>query len=146
MKRDFAVAVKAIVVRENKVLLLHRAAEEIKHSYMNKKEQWDLPGGGIHYFERSEEGLLREIKEETSLCVKIIKPFKLFDMIKPHVHLCIFTYLCTYECGEVILSAEHDDYFWLTLEQVQQWDLPKWLKRDFTQVLTEIEKDNHMTL
>ena len=35
MKRDFAVAVKAIVVRENKVLLLHRSAEEIKHSYMN---------------------------------------------------------------------------------------------------------------
>ena len=37
-------------------------------------------------------------------------------------------------------SAEHDDYFWLTLEQVQQWDLPKWLKRDFTQVLAEMKK------
>ncbi|NDO47683.1 NUDIX domain-containing protein [Clostridium sp. MD294] len=140
MKRDFVVAVKAIIVRENKVLVLRRSEEEVKRSYVDRKEKWDLPGGGIHYFERSEEGLLREIKEETSLSVKIKKPFKLFDIIKPHIHLCIFTYVCDYEYGEVVLSAEHDSYFWLTLKQVQQWDLPKWLKRDFVNVLTEIER------
>lgn len=138
MKRDFAIAVKAIIVKENKVLLLHRSAEEIEHSYMNRRERWDLPGGGIHYFERSEEGLLREIKEETNLIVDIKAPFSLYDIIKPHIHLCIFTYVCAYQSGEVVLSAEHDAYYWLTLEELKQYDIPKWLRRDFTKVLTQM--------
>lgn len=139
MKRDFAVAVKAIIVRENKVLLLRRSVEEIEHSYMNRRERWDLPGGGVHYFERSEEGLLREIKEETDLIVDIKTPFSLYDIIKPHIHLCIFTYVCVYQSGEVVLSAEHDAYYWLTLEELNQYDIPKWLRRDFTKVLTQMQ-------
>lgn len=139
MKRDFAVAVKAIIVKGDKVLLLHRSAEEAEHSYMNRKEKWDLPGGGIHYFERSEDGLLREIKEETNLTVKIEKAFSLYDIIKPHIHLCIFTYVCVYQSGEVVLSTEHDAYYWLTLEQLEQYDIPKWLRRDFTKVLMEMQ-------
>lgn len=139
MKRDFAVAVKAIIIWEEKTLLLHRSPQEMESSYMNKKEKWDLPGGGIHYFEHSSEGLLREIKEETNLTVKIIKPLRLFDVIKPHIHLCIFTYICLYEKGDVKLSPEHDGYYWLTLEQMEGYDIPSWMKRDFKQAFLEME-------
>ena len=34
MKRDFAVAVKAIIIREEKALILHRSPQEIESSYM----------------------------------------------------------------------------------------------------------------
>ena len=139
MKRDFAVAVKAIIIREEKALILHRSPQEIESSYMNRREKWDMPGGGIHYFEHSSEGLIREIREETNLSVKIIKPLSLFDVIKPHIHLCIFTYVCLYEAGEVQLSAEHDRYLWLTLEQMSEYDIPNWMKRDFKQAFLEIE-------
>ena len=65
MKRDFAVAVKAVIIKENKALVLCRSKHEMECSYMNSHQKWDLPGGGLHFFEKAEEGLRREIREET---------------------------------------------------------------------------------
>lgn len=66
MKRDFAVAVKAVIIKENKALVLCRSKHEMECSYMNSHQKWDLPGGGLHFFEKAEEGLRREIREETT--------------------------------------------------------------------------------
>ena len=60
MKRDFAVAVKAVIIKENKALVLCRSKHEMECSYMNSHQKWDLPGGGLHFFEKAEEGLRRE--------------------------------------------------------------------------------------
>lgn len=137
IRRSFSVAAKAVIIREDKVLLLRRSKEEMESSYMNNHEQWDLPGGGIRYFEKAEEGLLREIDEETGLKVTILKPLCLFDAIKPYIHLCVFTYICCYEGGEVQLSEEHDRFYWLTLPEVEKENLPFWLKRDFKNAFAE---------
>ena len=64
MKRDFAVAVKAVIIKENKALVLCRSKDEMEGSFMNSYQKWDLPGGGLHFFEKAEEGLVREITEE----------------------------------------------------------------------------------
>ena len=69
MKRDFAVAVKAVIIKENKALVLCRSKREMECSYMNSHQKWDLPGGGLHFFEKAEEGLRREIREEADLRV-----------------------------------------------------------------------------
>ena len=130
MKKDFAVAVKAIIIKENKALVLSRSKKEMENSFMNSHQKWDLPGGGVHFYEKSEEGLLREIMEETALTVQVGVPLSLFDAIKQHIHLCIFTYLCRWEAGDVILSEEHDDFLWLTEKEVAESDLPHWIKRD----------------
>lgn len=130
IKRDFALAVKAIIKKDNQFLLLRRSKNEMERSTINPIV-WDLPGGGVRFFENAKDGLIREIIEETSLTVRIIKPLCLYDVIKPRIHLSIFTYLCRYEWGEVRLSSEHDWFQWLTLEQLQQMDIPKWMKRDF---------------
>ena len=74
MKRDFAVAVKAVIIKENKALVLCRSEHEMECSYMNSHQKWDLPGGGLHFFEKAEEGLRREIREETDLHVSIGPP------------------------------------------------------------------------
>ena len=87
MKRDFAVAVKAVIIKEKKALVLCRSKHEMECSYMNSHQKWDLPGGGLHFFEKAEEGLRREIREETDLHVSIGPPLSLFDAIKHHLHL-----------------------------------------------------------
>ena len=92
MHRDFAVAVKAVIVRGDEVLVLRRSKGEMAGSYMNKYQKWDLPGGGLHFYEKAEDGLLREIREETSLSVEIGRPVSMFDIIRHQIHLCIFTY------------------------------------------------------
>lgn len=120
MKRDFAVAVKAVIIKENKALVLCRSKHEMECSYMNSHQKWDLPGGGLHFFEKAEEGLRREIREETDLHVSIGPPLSLFDAIKHHIHLCIFTYACTWTGGEVRLSPEHEAFFWMTEEEMEE--------------------------
>ncbi|KXL52397.1 nucleoside triphosphatase NudI [Anaerotignum neopropionicum] len=143
MKRDFAVAVKAIIVKEERVLILTRSQDEMECSYMNSRQKWDLPGGGLHFYERSQEGLKREIKEETGLDVFVGEPVSLFDVIKNHIHLCIFTYVCRWKEGEVILSEEHEAFYWMTGEEVCQSELPNWMKRDLLRAFTR-EKEMHI--
>lgn len=140
MKRDFAVAVKAVILKENKALVLCRSKNEMEGSYMNSHQKWDLPGGGLHFFEKAEEGLLREIAEETGLAVEIGPPLSLFDVIKHHIHLCIFTYACRWKGGEVSLSDEHESYFWLTEAEMEESELPHWMKRDISRAFRAMGK------
>lgn len=130
MKRDFAVAVKAVIVKEDKVLVLRRSRHEMECSYMNRNQKWDLPGGGLHFYEKAEDGLKREVREETSLDISILEPVSMFDVIRKQVHLCIFTYACRWEGGEVCLSEEHEDFIWMTENEIAQSSLPFWMKRD----------------
>lgn len=141
MKRDFAVAVKAVILKENKALVLCRSKHEMEGSYMNSHQKWDLPGGGLHFFEKAEEGLHREIMEETGLSVEIGQPLSLFDVIKHHIHLCIFTYACQWKKGEISLSEEHDAYFWLTEAEMEESELPHWMKRDIRRAFRTMQTE-----
>ena len=67
---------------------------------------------------------------ETQLTVEIGPPLSLFDAIKHHIHLCIFTYACRWTGGEVYLSPEHESYMWITQEEMEESELPHWMKRD----------------
>jgi len=50
----------AIIIREGKILLTKRNIEPYKG-------YWCLPGGHIDYFEKAEDAITREVKEETGL-------------------------------------------------------------------------------
>ncbi|MDD3570988.1 MAG: NUDIX domain-containing protein [Lachnospiraceae bacterium] len=138
MKRDFAFAVKAIIIKEDRFLVLHRSPEEIESSILNKHEAWDLPGGGVHFFETTERALFREVKEETSIKVRLIKLMNAYDAIRTALHLVILTYICQYTDGDVALSNEHDRFYWLTLNEMQEMNLPHWMIRDFRNATEEL--------
>ena len=53
------IRVSAIIVKNNKVLLIHRRKQG--------REYWVFPGGGIEKGETPEEAIIREVKEETGL-------------------------------------------------------------------------------
>lgn len=55
------VRVSAIIVKDNKILLIHRKK--------NGEEYWVFPGGGVEDTETVQEGIIREVKEETNLDV-----------------------------------------------------------------------------
>jgi hypothetical protein len=96
--------------------------------------------GGLHFYERAEDGLHREIREETGLEAAIGPPVSLFDVIKYHIHLCIFTYACRWLEGEVRLSGEHEAFYWLTEDEAEESDLPSWLKRDIHRAFAAVGK------
>ena len=137
MKRDFALTVKAIIIREDKFLVLRRSVDEIKYSYMNKREVWDLPGGGVKFYETAEHGLFREIHEETGIKVCLKKVLNIYDAIKSNIHMTIITYVCEYLDGEIKLSDEHEAYYWLNINEMEEMKLPHWMIRDFRTVYDE---------
>ena len=135
MKNSFALAAKAIIFRDGKFLVLHRSKKEMESSKLNKKEAWDLPGGGVKFFETVQTALTREIWEETGLKTETKDIFSCYDIITNGVHLSILTYLCCYKSGEVALSSEHDAFYWLSVEEMEDMNIPKWMIRDFKKAL-----------
>ena len=66
------VAIKAFIVHNGKVLLIKESTSYTDGSHAGK---FGVVGGRVEPGEQFEESLLREIKEETGLNVKIGRPF-----------------------------------------------------------------------
>ena len=131
MKHNFALAVKAIIIKDDKILVLYRSKKEMAKSMVNKRESCDLPGGGVRFYETSIEGLNTEVYEETRLKVKVLDLFSFYDVLRPNLHLSLVTYLCEYESGELSLSWEHDRHEWIGKDDIDSSSMPEWMKRDF---------------
>ena len=71
--------VGAIIIRDNKILLIKR--------FNNGEKYWVVPGGGVEDKETDEQALIREVIEETSINPKsfrlIVEPIKDGD----HYHI-----------------------------------------------------------
>lgn len=67
MRHEFFVSVEAVVVHDDKVLLIRRRPES--RAYANT---WALPGGHLEHGESPAEAALRELKEETNVDGKIV--------------------------------------------------------------------------
>ncbi len=109
-------AVKAFIVHEGKILLLQ---ESTQYEDGTNAGKWDVPGGRVNPGEKWDEGLLREIKEETGLDVNIGKPFAMGEW-RPAPRGEQWQVIATFvECtpvGEatVVLSQDHSAYQWLS--------------------------------
>jgi len=81
---------------------------------------WAPPGGHLFQDEDPRTGLLREIKEETGLEVKILVPVDIwFQKWKDHYLLSI-DFLVEPIAGHVQLSHEHSEYKWVSLEELER--------------------------
>ena len=69
------VRVAALIVDDGRVVVVrHRAGDATYHL---------LPGGGVDYRETVGDALVREVLEETGLCVEIDRPILISDTIDP---------------------------------------------------------------
>jgi 8-oxo-dGTP diphosphatase len=64
--RDRATTTDALIVKDNKILLIKRDINPSKGS-------WALPGGYVSFFESTEQACKREVKEETGMSVKKLR-------------------------------------------------------------------------
>jgi 8-oxo-dGTP diphosphatase len=112
------VAVKALIERDGKVLVLRESAEHPTNTHAG---EYDLPGGRIEPGEHLEDALLREVKEETGLDIEIGAPFFADESLpRPVVHgkelqvIKIF-FFCklSADAYEVTLSDENDEFAWI---------------------------------
>ncbi|MCL6480434.1 MAG: NUDIX domain-containing protein [Firmicutes bacterium] len=96
------VGVGGVVIRDDRALLIRRGSEPLKG-------QWSIPGGLLELGETLEEGVRRELREETGLNVRVLELIEVFERIfpepepgrspsahrpRPRYHYVILDYLC----------------------------------------------------
>lgn len=80
-----------ILDKQNKILLIHRNTKDLK--------QWELPGGKIEPGELPKQAVIRELKEELNIDVKIVKYMNFKEFEDNGVILKYHWYLCEIETG-----------------------------------------------
>lgn len=136
-------ATKAFIVFDGKILLLR---ESDKYEDGTNFGKYDVPGGRVNLGQRFDESLLREIKEETGLDVKIGKPFHV-DEWKPVVkseqwQITGIYFECFSESNEVNLSEDHDKCIWIDSKNYKNYNLIENLKPAFESYLNKWKMEN----
>ena len=122
-------ATKATIFHKEKVLILTKSSiEDVNPNTV------DIPGGRLEPGEMPHESLLREVKEETGLDIKIIKPARCWSFIvaEENFQLVGVTYYCKFLRGIEKLSDEHSNYVWIGPLQILKGDYPEWLKSEIS--------------
>lgn len=123
------IVLAAVMVKNNKILILQRNKNEDIFPNM-----WELPSGKRELLETSENALLREVKEETGLNVKIIMPFFVFDYqiekpeeIRDSTQI-NFLVKPINDC-KVKISSEHQNFAWIGEDEIDKHKLSRATKK-----------------
>lgn len=129
----FHITVKAIVIYHQKILILKR----IRPS-SDGLGFWELPGGGLEYGETPHQALIRELKEETNLDIKIIKPVYTFTAIRPDYQTVGIGFLAIPTNDHVKISDEHTEYRFVSSDELLNY-VDKKIYNDIITTLKEYE-------
>jgi ADP-ribose pyrophosphatase YjhB (NUDIX family) len=110
------VGIGGVVIDGGRALLIRRASEPLRG-------EWSIPGGMLELGETLEEGVARELLEETGLRVRVLDLIEVFEriipepaagepggkIIKPRYHFVIADYLCERISGDHAAASDVTD-------------------------------------
>ena len=96
-KYDFNIRVTGVLIENNKILLVKQN--------VNDKRNWSLPGGKLEQGETIEQGIIREMKEETGLDVEVVRLLYLCDVSASDNTLLHMTFLLKRVAGDIELPT-----------------------------------------
>ncbi|GFN37011.1 NUDIX hydrolase [Tepidimicrobium xylanilyticum] len=91
---------------------------------------WDCPGGQIEIGENIEEGLLREIYEESGVIASVkslvgiysnVGQYLYYDGVTPVPTKVMFDFICDYVSGELKASNETSEVIWISKDKVLEY-------------------------
>jgi ADP-ribose pyrophosphatase len=109
--------VGAIVIKDNKTLLIKRGAAP-------GKGLWAIPGGSVELGETLQEAAEREIMEETGLVIRAGKPVYAFDFIERddagriRFHFAIVDIMADYVSGTLNAADDALEARWVSHEEL----------------------------
>ena len=107
----------AIIVRDGLVLVTRRGPQ------MDHAGLWEFPGGKLHEGESYEDCLIREIKEELDVTIRIIGRLETSEFEYPHKIIKLIPFWAEIESGS-IRSSEHDRVEWFAPSQLMRLAWP----------------------
>ena len=106
------VGVGGVIIEDGQALLIRRGSEPLRG-------EWSIPGGTLELGETLEEGVARELLEETGLEVRVLELIEVFDRIyppdvasaevekkRPQFHYVIVDYLCERIDGTAVAGSD----------------------------------------
>jgi 8-oxo-dGTP diphosphatase len=150
------VGVGGVVIEGGRALLIRRAAEPLKG-------QWSIPGGILELGETLEEGVTREMLEETGLKVRVLEVIEVFDRIfreedhsdtaasesrlkrPPRFHYVIVDYLCERLSGEARAGSDVTELVFAAEDELARYGLTETATRILRKafVLKNARASNH---
>jgi 8-oxo-dGTP diphosphatase len=109
-----------IIERNGHVLVTQRS------STMSMPLKWEFPGGKVNEGESLEACLQRELLEELTIDVTIVKKLPESEYQYPAFNITLYPFICKIKSGEIILK-EHADYAWLLQQNLMTLD---WAEAD----------------
>ena len=126
------VGVGGVVIRDGRALLIRRGSEPLKG-------QWSIPGGILELGETLIEAVRRELREETSLDVRVLDLIEIFERIsagpetnfdapqpgpaRPQYHFVIADYLCEAVAGSPRAGSDVTDVALVCEEDLPAYSL-----------------------
>lgn len=109
--------VAAIIFENEKILCVQRNIN--KYEYISYK--YEFPGGKIEEGETKTKALIREIKEELNIDIKVNSEFLTVTHEYPDFLITMHSYVCTGQSKELKLT-EHIDFKWLSKNEIKNLD------------------------
>ncbi len=139
------VGVGGVIIDKGRALLIRRGSEPLRG-------EWSIPGGTLELGESLQEGVARELREETGLDVRVLELIEVFDRIfpadgspqaqakpRPRFHFVIVDYLCERIGGEPRAGSDVTDVAFATEDELEKFHLTETatrvLKKAFAMVL-----------
>lgn len=121
------VGVGGVVIENGRALLIRRGSEPLRG-------QWSIPGGTLELGESLQQGVARELLEETGLEVRVLELIEVFDRVfrdesgnvagvssAPKYHFVIADYLCERISGEAHAASDVTDVAYATEEELENY-------------------------
>jgi 8-oxo-dGTP diphosphatase len=127
VRREFPeapiVGVGAVVIDGTKVLLVRRGQEPLKG-------EWSLPGGVLELGETLQQGVAREVLEETGLIVAPAGIVEVLDRIthdpesgRVRYHYVLVDFVCRVTGGSLLWGSDADEARWAEREELHEFGL-----------------------
>jgi len=123
------VGIGGVIIDQGRALLIRRGSEPLLG-------EWSIPGGTLELGESLEQGVARELLEETGIEVRVLDQIEVFDRIflpqgaagrdvqgKPRFHFVIVDYLCERLAGEPRAGSDVTDVAFAREEELAQFRL-----------------------
>jgi mutator protein MutT len=116
------IGVGAVILDGARVLLVRRAHAPLKG-------EWSLPGGAVELGETLAEALVREVREETGLEIRVGPVVEVVDRVhrtgdgRVEYHFVIVDYLCAPTGGQLATASDADGVCWAPLDDLSPYQL-----------------------